>query len=672
MAEVPIGGVISASKLAFDIYQYGWNKDLKASTNYIDFGNDIKDLGENLKNIKDVVHRADAACRQRSTQLRTWNPSSFTGVAGNYDRTLKDCAAFLEKNKKFSHKDSFARNVKWNVQYQDQVKRLRERLTYHNSKMMILLKLLELELLISTPGIPIRHVDEESEQSHNAEYYFLDLPVDLDTKIHEAARKEHPEIDETGKFPIDAAPDAFIFQFNRSTRDFKAGPASNQRTPHLAQYLSLMKCIWIVQNIDKYLQFTQQEADPVWVAFVKPLKQDLSRECKRFRDGTERQLVAPDIASLDLPEEFSPWLELDLSDALAQVKEDELSEEVMPDNWSFDIATVKFIPIYARPGTNAGVMNIKLMDTRKWEVALQFSDLKYLYTFQHLITGYTPSHYDQPDVRVTAILSGPNRETTEDGRLQLWLPRPFRAKTKSRSGRISGNDSGVTVSDAAIQSPTSPVSGARRQFPDPKASSHAESSARSGASAARSSKSSVRESRAGSETALFHDKPKQPLLVLYLKGQDSEDDDSLAAIHIDRDTVVNRTRCDCSEPRSSCRVGSIEQNMAKKPIVAQRYNAGDDLNKLNLALLGMEQRKELPDSQWKNLTRLTFDFTNTADRKRFCGWSCHCDIRTGPGLKKCLDDGHQGVFGQVRAEYMAKLQGYYDGLARSRKTNVTT
>ncbi|KAJ9645211.1 hypothetical protein H2199_003217 [Coniosporium tulheliwenetii] len=598
MAEVPIGGVISASKLAFDIYQYGWNKDLKASTNYIDFGNDIKDLGENLKNIKDVVHRADAACRQRSTQLRTWNPSSFTGVAGNYDRTLKDCAAFLEKNKKFSHKDSFARNVKWNVQYQDQVKRLRERLTYHNSKMMILLKLLELELLISTPGIPIRHVDEESEQSHNAEYYFLDLPVDLDTKIHEAARKEHPEIDETGKFPIDAAPDAFIFQFNR--------------------------------NIDKYLQFTQQEADP---------------------------LVAPDIASLDLPEEFSPWLELDLSDALAQVKEDELSEEVMPDNWSFDIATVKFIPIYARPGTNAGVMNIKLMDTRKWEVALQFSDLKYLYTFQHLITGYTPSHYDQPDVRVTAILSGPNRETTEDGRLQLWLPRPFRAKTKSRSGRISGNDSGVTVSDAAIQSPTSPVSGARRQFPDPKASSHAESSARSGASAARSSKSSVRESRAGSETALFHDKPKQPLLVLYLKGQDSEDDDSLAAIHIDRDTVVNR---------------SIEQNMAKKPIVAQRYNAGDDLNKLNLALLGMEQRKELPDSQWKNLTRLTFDFTNTADRKRFCGWSCHCDIRTGPGLKKCLDDGHQGVFGQVRAEYMAKLQGYYDGLARSRKTNVTT
>jgi hypothetical protein len=121
---------------------------------------------------------------------------------------------------------------------------------------------------------------------------------------------------------------------------------------------------------------------------------------------------------------------------------------------------------------------------------------------------------------------------------------------------------------------------------------------------------SIRESIAGSEVALFHTMPKKPLLVLFLQSANpNEEHLALAAVELDDATIINRELCQCGRAEANCRVGCIQQKNASF-LSAQRFDAGTDLNKMNLALLGMTQRKDLPHDAWKNVSRLSFTFEN--------------------------------------------------------------
>jgi hypothetical protein len=57
-----------------------------------------------------------------------------------------------------------------------------------------------------------------------------------------------------------------------------------------------------------------------------------------------------------------------------------------------------------------------------------------------------------------------------------------------------------------------------------------------------------------------------------------------------------------------CPTGCVEQNNGH--LSAQRFEAGSDLDKLNLALLGMTQRKGVLNARWNKLSRLTLEFEN--------------------------------------------------------------
>lgn len=154
--------IVRAAEVAWDIYRMGWGEDLNANTQYNEFGNDIRNLAENLRNITTVIENAASSWQQQSMRglgggnfrglpprspRREWDLSSLREIIGDYYRTIQDCKKLIEENSNFRMDRNFAYNIEWNLVIQPKVNQLRQRLESHNSKILILLKPLELTLL---------------------------------------------------------------------------------------------------------------------------------------------------------------------------------------------------------------------------------------------------------------------------------------------------------------------------------------------------------------------------------------------------------------------------------------------------------------------------------------------------------------------------------------------
>jgi hypothetical protein len=78
---------------------------------------------------------------------KDWDLSSLREIIGDYYRTLEECKTLLKENCEFRKNRNFAYNIEWNLVVQPKVDHLRKRLDSHNSKISILLKPLELNIL---------------------------------------------------------------------------------------------------------------------------------------------------------------------------------------------------------------------------------------------------------------------------------------------------------------------------------------------------------------------------------------------------------------------------------------------------------------------------------------------------------------------------------------------
>jgi hypothetical protein len=129
---------------------------LLSGKQYEDFWNDVRSLAENLQDISRVVENAKATWTQQSLQLvrspglpsqKDWDLTSLREIIGDYHKTLTDCRKLLEENPEFRKNRNFAYNIEWNKVIQPKVELLRKRLEFHNTKILVLLRPLELNLL---------------------------------------------------------------------------------------------------------------------------------------------------------------------------------------------------------------------------------------------------------------------------------------------------------------------------------------------------------------------------------------------------------------------------------------------------------------------------------------------------------------------------------------------
>jgi hypothetical protein len=554
MAAVSLADIPKAVAFAWQVYKLGWDPEHNASKffyvkltesphpyhlnrcfchdqslivgsdqHFISLGNDIKGLAQNLSDILDVVENAQITWKQqtlRSSQLRgaspkEWNLSSLNEIVGDYKTTLEDCDRLLKDHPEFYKDQNFTANIEWNLLVQPKVDSLEKRLEKHNSKILIVLKPLELNLLsdihhdlaaridavhlsvLRLQGLLIPDVEQAISEKSQILANPLTIPANIEERFKTSAEKSRPEIKTRGGFPLQAGADAFISYFEDSTKTFTAGNFISQRTPSLTQYLNLLKCIWIMKQLQENSGLSNVPKDSHWPGYIDQLHENLCNECQRFTSPSAQRLMAPDISAPIDPEEFSIWKEEDIATFLSPlvdtcIRLDEvmriplptpretlqremtvsrieenryrLAESILDTAGAsskpvtkildIDLRTVRFTPIYATPSSRLKPLEV-LVNTETSQLNPTFKELKHIYRLQHLLTGYKVfQRYDQPMAKVTFMIPGSSTSQEEYGRVQLWIPVPFNGPTNMSPNPSEANNLGLngTVAGSNVSS----------------------------------------------------------------------------------------------------------------------------------------------------------------------------------------------------------------------------
>jgi hypothetical protein len=599
---------------------------------------------------------------------------------------------------------------------QPKVDGLRRRLDSHNSKIAILLKPLELNLLsdihrdladridavhrsvLRLHGLLIPDVEQALHEQARGSLVVLVVPLEIERRFQTSAERIYPETRMPGRFPLQAGADAFMAHFGESTRAFMAvGRFVDERTPQPIQYLSLLKCVWIIRCILQSHELRSVPQSSQWPGYIHQLNEDLSIESQRFTTPSAQQLMTPDLSNIreeefriweapNLAEFISPHSESFLEEAmkislptpsqslqremtvyrlerskyrLVETIEEKGNQLAPPQKFQMDIdlKTVNLTPIYATPSSRQKPLEV-LINSPSSQIHPTFHDMKQIFKFQHLLTGYKAyERYDQTMVTVSFFVSGQTAPIIEHGRLQLWLAQPYTSVGSSDAsssstitpvqkshtemntaiGSVSSNYSREEISPLNPQSPSrgpSPFqqktseSGRRSATPSSSQASAPVTSSRysihsltsrsrnrtpsvmsnmtNSSSVSRSTVSSMTTVSTGTGRAHLHHKPSKPLLVIFLKSQDVSGKLAIAAIQIDDKTEVKRERCQCRTSNSKCLISCIERSDGF--LLAQRWNADQELTSWNLAQVGTEQRRELPANAWNNVKRVSMSF----------------------------------------------------------------
>ncbi|KAF2685997.1 hypothetical protein K458DRAFT_363531 [Lentithecium fluviatile CBS 122367] len=546
MAGIALSDVLRGAELAWQVYQVGWSQGFLPGHQYEDFGNDIKDLAENLNNILRVVENAKTTWAQNSRGLvrpKNWDLSSLEEIIGDYHTTLEDCKRLLEENREFRTASSFAYNVEWSLMIQPKVDHLRKRLEAHNSKITILLKPLELSLLseihhdlakridavhqsvLHLQGLLIPDVGQAITNQESGVMRLLSIPPEIERRFQATAEGAHPEISEPGCFPLQAGADALVAHFEESTKKFTPGRFLNERTPSSIQYLNLLKCVWLVERLQHSEALATVTKDSQWPGYIAQLIEDISIQCQRFSAPGSQQLLLPNLVDLKSPEDYSIWVEECIAQLISPHFEAHIEEvlrvplpsppdaqrsmtvykidstryrliEAVTDKngtsnrarsrefkMEIDLKTVNLTPIYATPSSRPKAFEM-LIHSGSTQTNPTFQELKHLYRLQHLLTGYKVyERYDQAMVNVQFILSGQSAPIEEHGRIQLWLPKPFLSSSAANSPTASETQSTASRSEMSLNTAIDPL-GPKRE-------------ARNGEARKQSSYSSFRTSNVG-------------------------------------------------------------------------------------------------------------------------------------------------------------------------------
>lgn len=202
--------------------------------------------------------------------------------------------------------------------------------------------------------------------------------------------------------------------------------------------------------------------------------------------------------------------------------------------------------------------------------------------------------------------------------------------------------------------------------------SHSISSAISTAAVSMSSTSSSSDVRSVSistganTTGFLHQKPPKPMLVLFTENPD-DGKFSFVTIKIDEETNIEPERCNCrrsDKDGASCAVAAIERHKGDSNLDARRYEPSPSSSELdwNIARLALNNPASASkDTNLPNLKRLSVAFPDAQSRALFGGTpnKCRCKAKSEGELKKCLREGHRGLWGEVQEFYRKQGNNFH-------------
>ncbi|KAK2731360.1 hypothetical protein CKAH01_09008 [Colletotrichum kahawae] len=519
-----IGDIVNLSKVCWDIYRFGWENEYNATKQYEEFGRDVKGLGDSLHILSRVVIQADQSLRKDvSYKSLRWDPSSLAEIIGDYQGTIRECIELIDNNNRYRLNSGPLRNIEWNVLVAPTADRLRARIALHNSKLQLVLKPFEIDLLcrVREDIHKVHHdlVDRISAVHGDLHRLIGVLVPDLQVALDQQAQQQEQSLDIPrlvkdgllkaweSRSPDEPAPglkditDAFVVHFDRSTVNFTpAGILVENKIPHLEQYLSLLKCVWLKERIDESPELKQAVPGVShWPSYVQELEDCLSKQCGRFK----QDLVKPSLAGLT-SDMLDVWPEKELPQLVDVVTKDALMEQVLDiplqgsganvqrrlqllrrmgadgrrfrinitgveqgaarsarrqaETIDFDITSVILNPLYASP-SSSGVLEMILRKDERI-ARLSFMGRKDIIKFQQAVTGFKAfDNYCQYNTMVSFVVAGRDEPLVEDACVQFWIPKQLdgqlvtnneaTVKENARSGSMSS-----TAHDAASRQST--------------------------------------------------------------------------------------------------------------------------------------------------------------------------------------------------------------------------
>ncbi|KAK1623925.1 hypothetical protein BDP81DRAFT_438373 [Colletotrichum phormii] len=502
---IQLGDVINFSKLAWDVYKFGWDNDFNATRQYAEFGRDVRGLAENLDILSRVVDKAGQSLHQeRAFQLEPlrWDRSSLDEIIGDYHETLTECCTLIENNHRYRLSSGPLRNIEWNVLVAPAADRLRARIALHNSKVLHVLKPFEIDLLCRIHedlaermsamhldlrrfmGVLVPDMEQALAQQAHRESFQFEVPPSVEDGFQRAWTADRP--DDALEPSLQAMADAFVLHYHKSTIGFTAGILVENRVPELGQYINLLKCVWLMRRIRGSTEVAQPGPTlSHWPSYIQELEDGLASQCDRFR----QELMPPSLAG-STPEMFEIWPEKELAQLVDVVTRDALMEEVMDvplqcatanverklqllrrmgaddkrfrinisgvelggtsrnarrqaETIDFDITTVILNPLYAVPSNSGGAWDMILRKDERI-AKLAFTQLKDAAKFQQAVTGFKAfDSYCQYKAMVSFVVSGRGDPIVEGACIQLWVP-------KQLDGQL------VTNNEATLEQTTSP------------------------------------------------------------------------------------------------------------------------------------------------------------------------------------------------------------------------
>ncbi|KAL2881198.1 hypothetical protein SGCOL_003489 [Colletotrichum sp. CLE4] len=502
---IQLGDVINFSKLAWDVYKFGWDNEFNATRQYAEFGRDVRGLAENLDILSRVVDKADQSLHQERTfklEPLRWDRSSLDEIIGDYHETLTECCTLIENNHRYRLSSGPLRNIEWNVLVAPAADRLRARIALHNSKVIHVLKPFEIDLLCRIHedlagrmsamhldlrrfmGVLVPDMEQALAQQAHREPFQFEVPPNVEDGFQRAWAADRP--DDALEPSLQEMADAFVLHYHKSTIGFTAGMLVENRVPESGQYINLLKCVWLMRRIRGSTELAQPGPTlSHWPSYIQELEVGLASQCDRFK----QELMPPSLAG-STPEMFEIWPEKELAQLVDVVTRDALMEEVMDvplqgatanverklqllrrmgadgkrfrinisgvelggtsrnarrqaETIDFDITTVILNPLYAVPSNSGGAWDMILRKDERI-AKLAFTQLKDAAKFQQAVTGFKAfDSYCQYKAMVSFVVSGRGDPIVEGACVQLWVP-------KQLNGQL------VTNNEATLEQTASP------------------------------------------------------------------------------------------------------------------------------------------------------------------------------------------------------------------------
>ena len=403
-------------------------------------------------------------------------------VTGDFHQTLVDCEKLLRNHANLQRgRSSVFENFGWWTFAERDVYNLRERVKFHVTKVTFIAKPFETQLLLGIrrdvqqlrrdvahlTGIVTNGVGQMRNASNPPFLDSVTLPENILNRFTIAFNVDRPVcFEERSDWPLKEGFDALVFHFSKSTIEFNSRPELGQNIPEGPQYLNLLKCIWIMEQLKSSSYLAKAGTDSLWADYMRNLEDEIRVQFRRFES---RQLIAPtqDVISILPDSYYSIWViegpplrQLDMTEqrpleekilelslpqsygtrqsSLTVFRKSDTQFRLVtttkrPDNPMFhhaegfyvDMTSTRLIPSYAAPNQKSSVTNNMVLCSDKGQFPewISLNDSAAITSLQRALMGYRV-HHDMSNL--SWCINGSKEEGEwGHGRLQLWQPKPL-------------------------------------------------------------------------------------------------------------------------------------------------------------------------------------------------------------------------------------------------------